>query len=158
MATPPGAPWGGKRPSAAYSILNIFRNMLRICVLASIYFPPQSTRIGLFKQALIRMADKHKPPTHGRVMEPHRTGNHFKRPIRPRFYGIASRRGTFIRTLSQRRTITTLYYFFLGLSPQSVNIHRSSGRYYGCADRIAQVQISCGSAKVSKKTVEPERG
>ncbi len=52
LETPPGVPWGGKRPSAASSILNIFRNMLRICVLASIHLPPQSTRIGLSKQAL----------------------------------------------------------------------------------------------------------
>ena len=53
LETPPGAPWGGKRPSAASSILNIFRDMPRICVLASIHLPSQCTRIGLFKQALI---------------------------------------------------------------------------------------------------------
>jgi len=46
------------------------------------------------------------------------------------------------------RTITKKYYFFVGLSEQSVNIHRPSGRYYGCAGRIAQVQINCGSATV----------
>jgi len=41
LETPPGAPWGGKRLSAAFWILNIFRNMPRICVLASIHLPSQ---------------------------------------------------------------------------------------------------------------------